>query len=286
MTLRLSSFVFRMFLFLPLSLQNMFVFHYDQNLTRCGQYVQLSIGGPAANIQTAAKPKQRKLSQKLKSAFSSKNGINKLVDSTTLRRFNICFHSKISKPKCPKTQRALAGCSAQLQYGFSMWTCTFIYRVWTQTKSWKRPWLFDKFILCCFTLHSATNTPEIHKCYWIFEGVNRTQRGPNSSAGGWISACRLWASQQQLIQQIPPASASTLMFVWWRMKDGRCETSRLIFTWLLSNQTESFMYERTANISKVPRNHNDQKSVKTRRQPGWDVTFTAQTASDVITTDW
>lgn len=47
-----------MFLFLPLSLQNMFVFHYDQNLTGCGQYVQLSIGEPAANIQAAAKPKE------------------------------------------------------------------------------------------------------------------------------------------------------------------------------------------------------------------------------------
>lgn len=59
-----------MFLFLPLSLQNdtnmLFVFHYDQNLTGYGQYVQLSIGERAANIQAAAKPnKKRKLSQKL-----------------------------------------------------------------------------------------------------------------------------------------------------------------------------------------------------------------------------
>lgn len=151
------EFCFQNLLFLPLSLQNMFCFTTTINLTPCGQYVQQ---------RSAAKPKQRKLSQKLNSSFSSMNRINKRVDSTTRRRFNICFHSKISKPKCSKTQRALARPSAQLQYGFSMWTCTFIYKVWTQTKSWKRPWLLDKFFLCCFTLHSATNTPGIHKCYW------------------------------------------------------------------------------------------------------------------------
>lgn len=68
-------------------------------------------------------------------------------------------HSKVSKPKCSKTQRALARRPAQLRYGFSRLTHTFIYRVWTQTKSWKRPRCLHKVILCCFTLHSA----KIHK---------------------------------------------------------------------------------------------------------------------------
>lgn len=163
----------------------MFCFTTSRNLTPCGQFAH----------------KQRKLSQKLSSAFSSMNRINKRVDSTTRRRFNICFHSKISKPKCSKTQRALARPSAQLQYGFSMWTCTFIYKVWTQTKRWKRPWLLDKFILCCFTLHSATNTPGIHKCYWILEGVNKTQRVEQHSR-------RIWSLQSP---QTPPAAASMWM---------------------------------------------------------------------------
>lgn len=46
-----QKFCFKIILFLRLSLQN--TFHYDQNLTGSGQYVQLSIG----DIRTAAKPK-------------------------------------------------------------------------------------------------------------------------------------------------------------------------------------------------------------------------------------
>lgn len=76
-----------MFLFLPLSLQNdtnmLFVFHYDQNLTGCGQYVQLSLGQLAANIQAAAKPEKTKRSQKLVDQETTMNRINKPVDSTT-----------------------------------------------------------------------------------------------------------------------------------------------------------------------------------------------------------
>lgn len=65
--------VFKLCLFLPLWLQNntntcLFVFHYDQNLTGSGQYVQLLISEPLANTQPAAKPK-KKLSQKLVSVF-------------------------------------------------------------------------------------------------------------------------------------------------------------------------------------------------------------------------
>lgn len=141
------------------------------------------------------------------------NRINKRVDSTTRRRFNICFHSKISKPKCSKTQRALARPSAQLQYGFSMWTRTFIYKVWTQTKRWKRPWLLDKFILCCFTLHSATNTPGIHKCYWIVEGVNKTQKVEQHSRRIWSllhqPACG-WRTRSSLILAEEPQEPSSV----------------------------------------------------------------------------
>lgn len=51
------KFCFKIILFLRLSLQDMF--HYDQNLTGSGQYVQLLIGEPAADIQTAAKLEKR-----------------------------------------------------------------------------------------------------------------------------------------------------------------------------------------------------------------------------------
>lgn len=79
-----------MFLFLPLSLQNMFVFHYDLNLTGCGQYVQLPI-------------EKRKLSQKLNSVFvvdqeTTMNRINKVVDSTLWGGLTSAV-TNISKPK-------------------------------------------------------------------------------------------------------------------------------------------------------------------------------------------
>lgn len=45
--------------------------------------------------------------------------------------------------------------------------------------SWKRPWLLDKFILCCFTLHSAKNT-QVLLDIW---GVNRTQQGARQHGG-------------------------------------------------------------------------------------------------------
>lgn len=80
-----------MFLFLPLSLQNMFVFHYDQNLTGSGQYVQPSIGEPAANTRTAAKPKQQNTFTETKISLCRRsetmNRINKWIEPQ--RRFHI-----------------------------------------------------------------------------------------------------------------------------------------------------------------------------------------------------
>lgn len=183
---------------------------------------------------------KRKLT-KLNSVFivvQTTNRINKLLHLNPLRRLNFCFHSKISKPKCPKTQRGFSPTTIWLlNVNF-----TFIYKVWTQTKSWKRPWLLDKFILCCFTLHSATNTPEIHKCYWISEGVNRRRLGSNSWAGGWI-----WTLQSVHVSAAADSSGIN-QHVWWRMKrlkDGFC----LIFT-AVKQTSKVFMDEGPVIISK------------------------------------
>lgn len=66
-------------------------------------------------------------------------------------------HSKVSKPKCSKTQRALARHPAQLRYGLSR--LTLLFTRLGHRQSWKRPRCLRKVILCCFTLHSA----KIHK---------------------------------------------------------------------------------------------------------------------------
>lgn len=104
-TLTPSTFVFKTFLFLPLSLRNIFT------TTKTSQHVDSMYSHRSASrrrtfrTQRSRKKKKKILSQKLN---LSSIRINKVVGSTPLRRFNICFHSKISKPKCPKASASQA----------------------------------------------------------------------------------------------------------------------------------------------------------------------------------